>query len=90
MLADQNRNFGWKMRPALESAKSALFFTCGSAIGLLNSPTDSGPFVYRLGHQVFNLGRGVQLPYGLPFSWFIPMCWRGIGRILCCMQCRDG
>ena len=26
----------------------------------------SGPFVYRLGHQVFNLVRGVRLPYGLP------------------------
>lgn len=27
-----------------------------------------GPFVYRLGHQVFNLKRGVQFPYGLPPS----------------------
>jgi hypothetical protein len=27
----------------------------------------SGPFVYRLGRQVFNLKRGVRLPYGLPF-----------------------
>ena len=27
-----------------------------------------GPFVYRLGHQVFNLGRGVRLPYGLPLN----------------------
>ncbi len=26
-----------------------------------------GPFVYRLGRQVFNLERGVRLPYGLPF-----------------------
>jgi hypothetical protein len=41
-----------------------------------------GPFVYRLGHQVFNLGRGVRLPYGLPqlpvtycYSWdFSPCC----------------
>ena len=24
-----------------------------------------GPFVYRLGHQVFILERGVRLPYGL-------------------------
>jgi hypothetical protein len=28
----------------------------------------SGPFVYRLGRQVFNLERGVRLPYGLPHS----------------------
>jgi|GEM_PF-3328800 hypothetical protein len=28
--------------------------------------TNSGPFVYRLGRQVFNLKRGVRLPYGLP------------------------
>ncbi len=28
--------------------------------------TTSGPFVYRLGRQVFNLERGVQFPYGLP------------------------
>ena len=27
---------------------------------------DSGPFVYRLGRQVFNLERGVRFPYGLP------------------------
>ncbi len=26
----------------------------------------SGPFVYRLGRQVFNLERGVRFPYGLP------------------------
>jgi len=25
-----------------------------------------GPFVYRLGRQVFNLERGVRFPYGLP------------------------
>ena len=30
----------------------------------------SGPFVYRLGHQVFNLVRGVRLPYGLPSLHF--------------------
>ena len=27
-----------------------------------------GPFVYRLGRQVFNLERGVRLPYGLPLN----------------------
>jgi hypothetical protein len=27
-----------------------------------------GPFVYRLGRQVFNLERGVRFPYGLPLS----------------------
>ncbi len=26
----------------------------------------AGPFVYRLGRQVFNLERGVRFPYGLP------------------------
>ncbi len=31
------------------------------------APHDSaGPFVYRLGRQVFNLERGVRFPYGLP------------------------
>ena len=33
--------------------------------------TQSGPFVYRLGRQVFNLKRGVRLPYGLPLFLFI-------------------
>lgn len=28
----------------------------------------AGPFVYRLGRQVFNLERGVRFPYGLPKS----------------------
>ena len=27
-----------------------------------------GPFVYRLGRQVFNLERGVRFPYGLPYT----------------------
>ena len=27
-----------------------------------------GPFVYRLGRQVFILERGVRLPYGLQFK----------------------
>ena len=27
---------------------------------------DNTRFVYRLGHQVFNLRRGVQLPYRVP------------------------
>jgi membrane-bound lytic murein transglycosylase B len=31
----------------------------------IRSPA-SGPFVYRLGHLVFNQARGVRLPYGLP------------------------
>ena len=35
---------------------------------LPNEPlTARGPFVYRLGRQVFNLERGVRFPYGLPF-----------------------
>ena len=33
----------------------------------LISPPQRGPFVYRLGRQVFNLERGVRFPYGLPF-----------------------
>ena len=37
--------------------------------------TESGPFVYRLGRQVFNLERGVRLPYGLPL---LPL--------ICCYQ----
>jgi hypothetical protein len=28
-------------------------------------PKNNGPFVYRLGRQVFILERGVRLPYGL-------------------------
>lgn len=27
-----------------------------------------GPFVYRLGHKIFILGRGVRFPYGLQTS----------------------
>ena len=66
MAADQNHNFDWKMPPGHKWSPKTAFFTCGPATAPLNSPSDSGPFVYRLGHQVFNLGRGVQLPYGLP------------------------
>jgi hypothetical protein len=32
---------------------------------------DHGPFVYRLGRQVFNLERGVRFPYGLPSPYFL-------------------
>ena len=33
-----------------------------------------GPFVYRLGRQVFNLERGVRFPYGLPPK-YITICF---------------
>ncbi len=35
----------------------------------LKAPYQRGPFVYRLGRQVFNLKRRVRLPYGLPGSY---------------------
>ena len=40
---------------------------------MIKSPP-SGPFVYRLGHLVFNQARGVRLPYGLPLIRKISPC----------------
>ena len=54
------------MQRAFDLAAKSDFLTCESGNARLRHASDSGPFVYRLGHQVFNLGRGVQLPYGLP------------------------
>merc|ERR1711969_35305 len=43
-----------------------------------------GPFVYRLGRQVFNLERGVRLPYGLPLqnvrTLFCPTVCNGVQK----------
>ena len=30
----------------------------------------NGAFVYRLGHKIFILGRGIRLPYALPINSF--------------------
>ncbi len=51
---------------------------CKSKLGiyLCASLLRNGPFVYRLGPQIFILVRGVRLPYGLPkwanriYFWF--------------------
>ena len=45
-----------------------VFFSCATARMFLEpaSRHSDGPFVYRLGRQVFNLERGVRFPYGLP------------------------
>ena len=47
------------------SWESTCFASRGSAVRTRYSPP-YGPFVYRLGRQVFNLERGVRFPYGLP------------------------
>ena len=36
---------------------------------LYNANRSFGAFVYRLGRQILNLERGVQLPYALLFNW---------------------
>ena len=41
-------------------------FPSCSARAVSPSKPPRGPFVYRLGHLVFNQARGVRLPYGLP------------------------
>jgi hypothetical protein len=67
MVGAQKCNCDWKMRRALDRVAVTRFFLL--RVGALPTKQPgliSGPFVYRLGHQVFNLGRGVQLPYGLP------------------------
>ena len=43
-----------------------IFLLHASARLAKDPPTNCGPFVYRLGHLVFNQVRGVRLPYGLP------------------------
>ena len=46
----------------------ALFILRGGKVNRKRAATsEHGPFVYRLGRQVFNLERGVRFPYGLPF-----------------------
>jgi hypothetical protein len=67
MAVGQKCSFGWKMQRAPDPLAVTRFFLL--RVGPLATKQPgliSGPFVYRLGHQVFNLGRGVQLPYGLP------------------------
>ena len=48
-----------------------------------------GPFVYRLGRQVFNLERGVRFPYGLPllpnFSHEITRFFGGLHNARLCL-----
>ena len=66
MAAGLKSSCGWKMQRVLDLVAKSYFLTCESGNARLRHGLDSGPFVYRLGHQVFNLGRGVQLPYGLP------------------------
>ena len=36
-----------------------------------NKKLQIGPFVYRLGHEVFILERGVRFPYGPPTMYFV-------------------
>ena len=59
------------------------FSTCHALPDCLNdrSRQSDGPFVYRLGRQVFNLERGVRFPYGLPFS-FIENRGVGCGEVV--------
>ena len=46
----------------------AFFVLRGGKVNRKRAATSQrGPFVYRLGRQVFNLERGVRFPYGLPF-----------------------
>ena len=51
----------WQQESTAEGANSLLPYAPTSPI-----QRRSGPFVYRLGHLVFNQARGVRLPYGLP------------------------
>ena len=49
----------------------AIFVLRGGKVNRKRAATSQrGPFVYRLGRQVFNLERGVRLPYGLPICLF--------------------
>src|SRR6056297_784162 len=66
-------NCGWKMQHG-PSDTGSVFPHAGERICLnppaqfsrYPTPPKRGPFVYRLGRQVFNLERGVRFPYGLP------------------------
>ncbi len=55
----------WQQESTAEGANSLLPYAPTSPI-----QRRSGPFVYRLGHLVFNQARGVRLPYGLPLTHF--------------------
>jgi hypothetical protein len=54
---------GWKTRHSRADGTRIL---CLRVSALPIKDPASGPFVYRLGHLVFNQARGVRLPYGLP------------------------
>lgn len=41
---------------------------------------NNGPFVYRLGRQVFILVRGVRFPYGLQFKKLRKTKWQIISQ----------
>ena len=94
MAAGLKSSCGWKMQRVLDLVAKSYFLTCESGNARLRHGLDSGPFVYRLGHQVFNLGRGVQLPYGLPsfpenaFQGHVNSCFglQCIARIVKAMQ----
>ncbi len=68
---------GWRIgRPPGRCRKSRKILQNPSCapprIFILTLHAKQGPFVYRLGRQVFNLERGVRFPYGLP----LPLVFR--------------
>ena len=53
----------------------AIFVLRGGKVNRKRAATSQrGPFVYRLGRQVFNLERGVRFPYGLP-PYSVSFCY---------------
>ena len=66
------------------SGRAGMFFqkpSCALRGFCLVTRRVAGPFVYRLGRQVFNLERGVRLPYGLPFLCYF-FIFNYLGRLL--------
>lgn len=59
------------------------------AVFLKDALTPDGPFVYRLGRQVFNLERGVRFPYGLPLQIFF-LENQSVRTLFCPTVCNGG
>jgi hypothetical protein len=58
----------WTTRHRLNASPPRDFSSCATRRNarINTAHRQRGPFVYRLGHLVFNQVRGVRLPYGLP------------------------
>ena len=82
--AGPSRNSAWKTPPPLPDGaprdRPKIRLPSWRGFPRYGRTLRFGPFVYRLGHQVFNLVRGVRLPYGLPANFLNSLMSTGVLR----------